>query len=474
MTSIWAVARHMLSEAIRMKIAIFFVCLLALLVFGLPFVARGDGTVSGAIQAFLVYSLSAVSFLMALLTLFLSRSLSDELVQRQIFFLMSKPLPRWQYVLGKWLGIVLLDALLLLLAGAGICGMARYIAVSQEPRDALDRQKLTDQVFAARHQAAVELPALLFDRAAKERHERRKEEGFYGSLADINEKEEIAKLRVEEEQTWRTVGPGEGREFLFRDVRCDRSPEKTIQIRYKAMATNYPPDEVVRSYWLIGDPDKVQPYHVLRRDVHDRFHAFSVPASTVAEDHTLRIYFLNYVLAPDQQPILVDLDHPDEQVKPFVIRLEPAPPVEVLFGVGSFEGNLLRVLSLILCKLMFLAALGLAASTAFSFPVAILASLVVYVLAEFRGFIGESIQYLNAEGLEGMFQAGFGLVLRVILFALPDFPYFDAVNTFVDGRNVTLMWVLQGVGMLGVVQTGIVLLAACLMFHFREVSEVSI
>src|SRR5690606_6690306 len=104
---------------------------------------------------------------------------------------------------------------------------------------------------------------------------------------------------------------------------------------------------------------------------------------------------------------------------------EPAPPVEVLFGVGSFEGNLLRVLSLILFKLMFLAALGLAASTVFSFPVAILVSLTVYVLAEFRGFIGESIQYLNAEGLEGMFQVGFGLVLRVILFALPDFPSFD-------------------------------------------------
>ncbi|MBN1513508.1 MAG: ABC transporter permease [Phycisphaerae bacterium] len=474
MTSIWAVARHMVSEAIRMKIAMFFICLLALLIFGLPFVARGDGTVSGAIQAFLVYSLSAVSLLMALLTLFMSRSLSDELVQRQIFFLMTKPLPRWQYVLGKWFGIVLFDALLLLLAGAGICGMAHYIAVSQPPRDALDRQKLTDQVFAARHQAAVELPTKLFERAARERYERRKEEGYYGSRGDVNEKEEIAKLRMEEEQSWRTVNPGGTREFLFQNVRCDRSADKTIQIRYKAMATNYPPDEIVRSYWLIGDPEKVQPYQMLRRDAHDRFHTFSVPAGTVAEDHTLRIYFLNYVLSADQQPILVDLDHPYEQVRPFVIRLEPTTPVEVMFGVGSFEGNLVRVLALILFKLMFLAALGLAASTVFSFPVAILVSLTVYVLAEFRGFIGESIQYLGAEGLEGMFQAGFGLILRVILFVIPNFPSFDAVNTFVDGRNVTLMWVLQGLGMLGVVQTGIVLLAACLMFHFREVSEVSI
>ncbi len=474
MTSIWAVARHMVSEAIRMKIAVFFICLLALLIFGLPFVARGDGTVSGAIQAFLVYSLGAVSFLLALLTLFLSRSLSDELAQRQIFFLMTKPLPRWQYVLGKWLGIVLFDLSLLLLAGLGIGGMARYIAASQEPRDALDRLKLTDQVFVARHQAAVELPTRMFEDAARNRFERRKEEGYYGRQSEVSEKNEITLLQQEEEQRWRNVNPGEWREFVFRNVRCDRSEGKTIQIRYKALATNYPADEIVRSFWQIGDPDKVQPYWTLRRDVHDRFHTFSVPAATVAEDHTLRIHFLNYVLPPDQRPILVDAEHPDEQIYPFVIRLEPTPPVEVLFGVGSFEGNLARVLALILFKLMFLAALGVAACTVFSFPVAILVSLVVYTLAEFRDFIAESIEYLSGDGLEGMFQAGFGLILRVILFVIPNFPSFDAVNTFVDGRNVTLKWVLLGLGTMALVQTGIVLLAACLMFHFREVSEVSI
>ncbi len=451
-----------------MKIALFFICLLAVLIFGLPFVARGDGTVSGAIQAFLAYSLSAVSFLLALLTLFMSRSLSDELAQRQIFFLMTKPLPRWQYVLGKWLGIVLFDALLLVLAGAGIYGMARYIAVRQAPRDVVDRQKLMDQVFSARHQAAVEMPATVFDREARAAYDRRREEGYYANRIDVNEKMEIALLRLEIEQHWRNIGPGDSRELLFRNVRCDRSPEKSIQIRYKAMAPNYPPDEVVRSLWVVGDPDQVRPYVEFRRDVHDRYHTFSVPADTVAEDHTLRIQLVNHA------SFIVDPEHPYDDVRPFIIRLEPTPAVEVMFGIGSFAGNLLRVLSLILFKLMFLAALGLAATTVFSFPVAILVSLTVYVLAEFRGFIGESVQYLSADGLEGMFQAGFGLALRVILFVIPNFPFFDAVDTFVDGRNVTLMWVLQGLGMLAVVQTGIVLLAACLMFHFREVSEVSI
>jgi len=57
---------------------------------------------------------------------------------------------------------------------------------------------------------------------------------------------------------------------------------------------------------------------------------------------------------------------------------------------------------------------------------------------------------------------------------IPDFGQYDAVETFVNGRNVGLVWVLQAVLWLVVVKTGIVLGTAMLLFHRREVAEVSV
>ena len=147
---IWAVARQTLAEAIRMKIAVFFIVLMVLGFWGATR-TQGDGTVSGRVQSFLAYSLTSIGVLLSLLSIFLSRSLSDELVQRQILVLMTKPIPRWQYLVGKWLGVVMLDAGLLALTGAGV-----YLTVTQylARRPALnvyDRQRLINEVLTARH-----------------------------------------------------------------------------------------------------------------------------------------------------------------------------------------------------------------------------------------------------------------------------------------------------------------------------------
>ena len=110
MSTTWAIARHMIAECIRMKLAFVFLGLICLVVLGLPFSISGDRSLTGAVQSFMSYALSATGVLLGILTVFLSRSLADELVRRQILLVMTKPVPRWQYVLGKWVGI--LDILL--------------------------------------------------------------------------------------------------------------------------------------------------------------------------------------------------------------------------------------------------------------------------------------------------------------------------------------------------------------------------
>ena len=64
-------------------------------------------------------------------------------------------------------------------------------------------------------------------------------------------------------------------------------------------------------------------------------------------------------------------------------------------------------------------------------------------------------------------------VYNLVHWIIPDFSRYDAIEHFVNGRNVSLVWLLDGVLWLVAVKTVIVLGLAILLFHRREVAEVS-
>jgi len=458
----------MIAEGLRMKLALVFVVLIGLVVLGLPFSIQGDSSLSGAVQSFMSYGFSATGFLLGMLTIFMSRSLADELVDRQIFLVMTKPIPRWQYVAGKWLGITLLNAVFLGCAGLTVYGMVYYIRATHPPiDDRYDEAALDNEVLVARHALKCVLPD--FARPAEQEFERNVEEGLYDNTPGFDPRLEKQRLEKKYEARWRVVGPRERRVFEFQNVLCDRSPEKTVQIRYKTEVTEYPPDEVFRAVWRAGDALKGTPIYTQRvRHVVGRYHAVRVPADAVAKDNTLTVMFFN--------------ENPFEGEPQYgsVIEFRKADEVEVLFVVGSFEWNMVRLLVLMQCKLMFLAAVALLMTTVFSFPVACMASFTVYVLAGTRSFITEALDF-SSDDFSSMFTSVKEFAVQLIVsvydlahLVIPDFGRYDAVETFVNGRNVGLVWVLQAVLWLVLVKTGIVLGVAMLVFHRREVAEVSV
>jgi hypothetical protein len=463
MGNVWTVARQTIAEGVRMKIAVFFVVVLGVLVLGLPFAAKGDNSVSGAVQSFLAYSITAVTFLLSCLTIFLAKSLSDDLAGKQILMLMTKPLARWQYIIGKWLGIVLLNTVLLTVSGLGIYGLTRYVA-SRPAADEWDKERLANQVLVARHGSSFIAPD--FAKDANELFERYQAEGRYATATELDERQEKDRIRGDLDRRWRSVWPGEGRVFEFEDVRCARNPENLVHVKYEAKVFNFPPDEVLRCEWRFGDPAKnTATYRVLRRDVIDRRHTIPVPADAVAADNTLTVTFIN------ANPFT---EAGEPQFANTVV-FEGGKGVEVLFPVSTFGSNLVRTLALVLCRLAFLAALAITAATVFSFPVAVLAAMTVFLLAVVRGFLSDALMFVGNEGAAGVFTIVFQNVLQGIYLVIPDFSKVNALPLLVDGRNVTLKWVLfLGLGRLVLIQTSILLLLACLLFQRREVSEVSV
>ncbi len=468
MSGIWAIARHTIAEALRMKIAVVFLVLIGLVLLGLPFSITGDSSLTGAVQSFLSYSLSATGLLLGLLTIFLSRSLADELVTRNIFLVMTKPLPRWQFVIGKWFGITLLNAVFLVSAGLLVYAAVHYLRLTHSPIDPVfDKTELVQEILVARHALKPKLPD--FRQPAELEFQHNLEEGLYDNQPQFNPEAIKDDLAKKYEARFRFVGPQEMRAFEFENILCDRSPDRYVQLRYKTEVTRFPPDEILRAVWRFGNPSKGTPlYEHHLRHVVGRYHTIRVRADAVAPDHTLTTYFINR--------------NPFEGEPQFsnVMEFRRSEELEVLFVVGTFEWNLARLLSLTLCKLFFLGGVSVLATTVFSFPVAALASFTVYVLAGTRSFINDALDFTSNDWAS-MFSSVKEFALGTIGFAynslfwvIPDFGRYDAIEEFVNGRNVSLVWVLDAILWVVVVRTGLVLLVAALAFQRRELAEVSV
>lgn len=116
----WVILRHTFIEAVVQPI---FPLLLALgsailLIFGLlPFFTLGEDTVMSK-----SVGLDVILLLVLISTLFAtSKSVFEEIEDRTMLTLMSKPLQRWEVLLGKYLGIVAASLLAIIILGVVIC-----------------------------------------------------------------------------------------------------------------------------------------------------------------------------------------------------------------------------------------------------------------------------------------------------------------------------------------------------------------
>src|SRR5687768_1861797 len=97
----------------------------------LPLIIKDDGTARGFTQILLTYTLGTITTLLGFATLWLScGTLARDIEEAQIQMIVVKPIPRWQIWIGKWLGLVLLNALLLSISGASVFFLLQYRAKS--------------------------------------------------------------------------------------------------------------------------------------------------------------------------------------------------------------------------------------------------------------------------------------------------------------------------------------------------------
>src|SRR5438128_1350241 len=116
------IIRHTFLESVVQPIFLLMLALggAVLLVFGLlPFFTLGEDTVM-----YKAVALDVILLLALIITLFAtSKSIYEEIEDRTMLTLMSKPVRRWEVLIGKYLGIILAALLAIVILGvvAGVC-----------------------------------------------------------------------------------------------------------------------------------------------------------------------------------------------------------------------------------------------------------------------------------------------------------------------------------------------------------------
>src|SRR3974390_929176 len=151
MQQLLAIALLTWKAALRFRLFVVIAVLLLSSVVGLPVIIKDDGTARGFTQILLTYTLSTISALLGLSTLWLAcGTLARDIEECQIQVVAVKPIARWQIWLGKWLGLMSLNAALLALSGASVYLLLQWRA-TRLPAE--ERRVLRNEVLVARGSA---------------------------------------------------------------------------------------------------------------------------------------------------------------------------------------------------------------------------------------------------------------------------------------------------------------------------------
>src|SRR6058998_4125441 len=127
MKRLFAIAKLTLKAAFRYRLVQILTLLLLGAVIGLPLVIKHDGTARGFTQILLTYTLGVITTLLGFSTLWLAcGTLARDIEEAQMQVVAVKPIARWQIWLGKWLGLVALNAALLAVAGGSVFVLLKW------------------------------------------------------------------------------------------------------------------------------------------------------------------------------------------------------------------------------------------------------------------------------------------------------------------------------------------------------------
>lgn len=471
---VFAIARNVLAEAVRLKLSLVFIILLVFALAAIPGLIDSQDALRYRVQSLLQYGTGGSFWIIALLIVLLSvATVSFDQRDRTIWQTMTKPVSSAQYIAGKWLGIAGLSAVLLGVCASGVFLFTDFIrnqpalgeiAPYQSATGLIseDRMILESRILTARvgkkpdAPITTDNPEFLADVESYIDNQRKLNPNFaeddqeFAEVIDSLYKSTVA-------SRYRLV-PGQWQRFIFSNMGGARSSDRLITLHIKVKTGVNNPTHFYRLLFGWEGANGVIEKEVSLGTIN----RVEIPNDAVLDDGTLVLYIQN-------------AGRTDDIAATEILNVPETDGIEIAYSAGSYHLNFARVVFVLWIKLMFLSIISLTAATFLSFPVAVLMSLTVFLAAEGAGFIATSLESFRIQDQQGNL-----LILNWVTAHISEVisglfgVYADLKPTtrLVEGRLLSWGDVGLGVLVLGAVSAAMFALA-CLIFRRRELAMYS-
>jgi len=460
MQRLLAIAWLTWKAAFRFRLFVVVAVLLLAAVVGLPILIKDDGTARGFTQILLTYTLTIITALLGLCTLWLAcGTLARDIEECQMQVVAVKPVARWQIWLGKWLGIVSLNAALLALAGGSVFILLQWRATRLP---ANQQAVLRNEVLVARGSAK---PRNLDKEIETETDQLLKERLQKSGMTSADLPLVRQQIREQLKAEYQLVPPGtlDAPSYRVWQIHLGLAKnflrDKPLYLRVKFNAANRSPSGTFTGLWQVGVPETAQVWRSQPMSLApDTFHEFEVGQNLFDENGVITVAFLN----PNNTALLFPLED----------------GMEVLYPAGSFALNYVRGLGIIFCWMALLAALGLTAASFLSFPVAAFFSMAMLVMSfstgtldtvvsegSLVGYNSESNAYTRTP-LDAVAVPLFRAALKVIDLAKA----FSPIDQLSTGRSIPWSELGLAIGQIVLLLGGVVAAFGMFTFSRRELA----
>ncbi|MFH0909355.1 MAG: ABC transporter permease [bacterium] len=450
MRSILAIAGIAIRNAIRSRVVVCLFAILALVIFGLPLVVKGDGTMEGQVRVMLNYTLGLAGMILSLTALWAGcAAISSELAEKQIHLVVTKPVSRLQVWFGKWLGLMAIITVLLACCGGATYGLLTW-KMSSGTFTAEEQARLRRDVLTARH---VVRPAPI-DVEAQARQLLEKLRGRGAMPAGVSEARVLQTYRKDLTIKASTLAKGQSRRWDF--TVPAGSAEKSGVVQYRVSTSRMGTLPAVGA-WQAGPPEGSPVFRQVVTNPPGSTMTITLPAGVADAAGRVAVDYVNtetggvsVVFLPADEPVL-------------------------LIPADRFEWNFARVLIVVLARLAFIAAVGVTAGALFSMPVAGFLSLCFVLLLQLSTYIASAAQeeiivpwHTSRGHGPDISDALFRALFRGIHAVIAPLEDRDALGAMAAGHLVSWLWVGQVLLIQVVVYGGALALIGTAIFNRRE------
>ncbi len=416
----WPIIKLTFRSAVRLKVAQAIGAALFLSVICLPAMIRHNGSAEMFSQVFLTYTLRVTVSLLGMSTLWMAcAGLASDIEGQQISLLLTKPLARWKLWLGKWMGILALNGVMLSLAAFLIYGLMVYQSRRLDP----EQQKIfQDQALSSRGSATESMEDYQKDLTAiyQNRIDRLNEAGL-----EINEQDALAKSEYEARARLETVPSMHLRRWVIDVSNTDWRDSENFQIKAFFHASKMQSTSACEGLWRIGSDTSTRIVDEIKRLDPGIPHEWNAPTDCIGSDGKLVVEFHNY----SDSTVLFPLEN----------------GLEILYPDGSLLTNLFRGQLTLWVWIGALAAIGMAGSSFLSFPVATFMALALLLITWSGGVARDVVAEGTVSAVdEHTGEASFKLldpiavpIFQGIAFVLDTAQEVSPIEALSRGRSVT-------------------------------------